>query len=118
MTITFPDLATGERYLCGTVNADGTVTYSILLPGDNDDATWKKQLAWAKSLGGDLLNRVELVTAYETMPEEFQKTWYWSNTQHAAYPDFAWCQDFYDGRQDYNGTNGMLRARAVRRLTI
>lgn len=116
--ITFPDLAEGERYLCGTVNADGTITHSILLPGDNDAASWQEQMAWAKSIGGDLPTRAELVSAYETMPEEFRSDWYWSNTQHASCSDFAWCQDFGNGSQRYGLTLSTLRARAVRRLTI
>ena len=116
--ITLPELAAGERYLCGTVNQDGSITHSILLPGDNEDASFEEQLAWAKSIGGDLLSRAELVTAYETMPEEFQKDWYWSSTQHVSDSAYAWYQYFYDGGQLYYGTRNKLRARAVRRLPI
>lgn len=116
--ITFPDLAEGERYLCGTVNADGTITHSILLPGDNDAASWQEQMAWAKSIGGDLPTRAELVSAYETMPEEFRSDWYWSNTQHVSVSEYAWFQHFVNGTQYYSYAGIELRARAVRRLTI
>lgn len=116
--ITLPELAAGERYLCGTVNQDGSITHSILLPGDNDNASFEEQMAWAKSIGGDLLSRAELVTAYETMPEEFQEDWYWSNTKHVSDSVCAWCQDFGDGYQTCNDASHKLRARAVRRLPI
>ena len=115
--ITLPPLAAGERYLCGIVNADGSITHSILLPGDNDPADWKTQTAWAKSIGGDLLNRAELVIAYETMPDEFKKQAYWSNTKTAS-TGWAWCQGFGSGGQVYYLQDGQLRARAVRRLVI
>jgi hypothetical protein len=116
--ITFPELADGERYLCGTVNPDGSTTHSILLPGDNAKASQAAQLAWAKEQGGDLLNRVELVIAYETMPEEFQKDTYWSNTKHASGFECAWVHVFLNGLQSYSCTYSKLRARAVRRLTV
>jgi hypothetical protein len=115
--ITIPPLATGQRYLCGIVNADGSITHSILLPGDNDPADWKTQMAWAKSIGGDLLNRAELVIAYETMPAEFKTQAYWSNTKHAS-AGWAWSQDFDDGSQYDYRQDFQLRARAVRRLVI
>lgn len=115
--ITIPPLAAGERYLCGIVNADGSITHSILLPGDNDHADWKTQMAWAKSIGGDLLNRAELVIAYKTMPDEFKKQTHWSNTKHAS-PGWAWCQHFSSGGQDYYPQGYQIRARAVRRLVI
>lgn len=115
--ITLPPLADGERYLCGIVNADGSITHSILLPGDNDPADWKTQTAWAKSIGGDLLNRAELVIAYETMPKEFKKQAYWSNTNYAS-AGWAWYQYFYSGYQNNFLQNNQLRARAVRRLVI
>jgi hypothetical protein len=114
---TLPPLADGERYLCGIVNADGSITHSILLPGDNDPADRKTQMVWAKSIGGDLLNRTELVIAYETMPEEFKKQAYWSNTKHAS-AGWAWCQYFYNGSQYGSRQYSQLRARAVRRLVI
>ena len=50
--------------------------------------------------------------------EAFDGAWYWTSTQHAAYPDFAWCQGFNGGGQDLNRKNVTLRARAVRRFVI
>jgi hypothetical protein len=116
--IRLPDLATGERYLCGIVNDDGTITHSILLPGDNDRAGWVAQKEWAASIGGNLLNRTELLAGYEKMPEEFQKEAYWSESNHVSASGYAWSQDFHLGYQYYSTTDDELRARAVRRLTI
>ena len=50
--------------------------------------------------------------------QAFDPTWYWSSTQHAAYSDGAWCQDFYGGSQGVITKNYKLRARAVRRVAI
>lgn len=116
--ITLPEAAEGERYLCGIVNDDGTVTHSFLLPGDNDQATQTAQKEWAASIGGNLMNRTELLAGYEKMPEEFKKEAYWSETSHVSDSDYAWYQIFDDGFQLYHYAYDELRARAVRRLTI
>ncbi len=83
VTITIPELADGERYLCGVIDENGAVTHTVLLPGDADPAPWEAQMAWAKSIGGDLLSRTEQAIALASMPEEFERDWYWSNQQHA-----------------------------------
>ena len=44
--------------------------------------------------------------------------WYWSSTQHASSPSYAWVQYFYYGYQDDNHKSYEGRARAVRRLPI
>ena len=48
----------------------------------------------------------------------FEDAWYWSSTQYASNPSYAWFQGFnnglqYDGRKSYAG-----RARAVRRFKL
>ena len=118
--VQIPELAEGEIYLGGFIDANGDITHTILLPGDNDDASWQDQMDWAKSVGGDLPTRAELVIAYEKHRDQFKKTAYWSNTpdDDPGYSSCAWFQGFDDGlqvncRQDYE-----LRARAVRRLSI
>lgn len=117
--IALPELAEGEIYLGGFIGIDDRVTHTILLPGDNADANWHTQLEWAKSIGGDLLTRVELAVAYEKHRDQFQRDWYWSNQEHEEDSAYAWCQGFDDGGQDYGhkGYDG-CRARAVRRLII
>lgn len=118
LTITLPELAAGERYLCGVVDENGAVTHTILLPGDADPAPWEVQMAWTKSIGGDLLSRTEQAIAFASMPEEFERDWYWSNQQHASVSGYAWYQSFSHGFQDNNRETYGLRARAVRRLVI
>ncbi|WP_186200620.1 DUF1566 domain-containing protein [Burkholderia gladioli] len=120
MQIQLPPLAEGEIYLCGFVNAAGDVTHTILLPGDNDDASWQDQLDWAKSIGGDLPTRAELVIAYEKFRDQFQSDAYWSNTPDTdpGYSGWAWGQHFTNGSQNDNRQSNEFRARAVRRLSI
>ncbi|AIS93816.1 hypothetical protein BTHA_2734 [Burkholderia thailandensis MSMB59] len=120
MQIQLPTLADGEIYLCGFVDKNGDVTHTILLPGDNDDASWQAQMDWAKSIGGDLPTRAELVIAYEQHRDLFEKAAYWSNTLDTdpGYSGWAWFQDFSNGYQYDDHQGYELRARAVRRLSI
>lgn len=108
----------GEIYAGAIIAPDGTGHHVILLPGDNDDANWQTQMDWAKSIGGDLPDRVEQAMLYKHLKEQFKKGWYWSNTQHAAYSDYAWCQNFNFGSQGDEHESIKCRARAVRRVAI
>ncbi|WP_175725130.1 DUF1566 domain-containing protein [Burkholderia ambifaria] len=120
MQIQLPPLAEGEIYLGGFVDKNGDVTHTILLPGDNDRASWQAQIEWAKSLGGDLPTRAELVIAYEKLRDQFKPTAYWSNTpdDDPEYAGWAWCQYFDYGDQYLYHQSYEFRARAVRRLSI
>lgn len=104
----------GEIYAGAIINPDGTGHHIIRLPGDNDDATWDEQMEWAKSIGGDLPDRVEQAMFYKHLPEQFKKDWYWSNTQREA--GSAWGQYFFIGDQGWDYTDGKCRAVAVRRV--
>ncbi|HDR9003256.1 TPA: DUF1566 domain-containing protein [Burkholderia vietnamiensis] len=118
MQIQLPPLAEGEIYLCGIVDANGDVVHTVLLPGENDHASWKAQIDWAKSRGGDLPTRAELVIAYEQHRDQFEKAAYWSNTpdDDPEYAGWAWCQSFRNGYQHSDRQDDELRARAVRRF--
>jgi hypothetical protein len=116
MQIQIPPLAEGEIYLCGLVDANGDVEHTVLLPGDNDRATWQAQLEWAKGIGGDLPTRAELAVAYAKHRDLFQEAAYWSNEQDVDDGGWAWCQGFSYGNQGYGGKGLKLRARAVRRF--
>ena len=50
--------------------------------------------------------------------QALQEAWYWSSTQHASNPGYAWCQNFGSGRQSGSPKDNELRARAVRRVAI
>jgi len=112
------ELNEGEVYAGAIINPDGTGHHIILLPGDNDDINREAAMEWAKSIGGDLPDRVEQAMFYKNMPDQFQQDWYWSNTQHASDSDFAWIQYFYSGGQSYYRKSWEGRARAVRRVAI
>ncbi|MYM31512.1 DUF1566 domain-containing protein [Duganella sp. CY15W] len=50
--------------------------------------------------------------------DAFAPHWYWSSTQHASDPSFAWIQGFGDGIQHFNLKDIEGRVRVVRRLPI
>ncbi|WP_051305072.1 DUF1566 domain-containing protein [Chitinilyticum litopenaei] len=98
---------------------DGKTKYHlILLPGDSDSAEWQEQMDWAKSIGGDLPNRIEQAMLWARLRDQFQENWYWSNETHHRDAGYAWSQDFSYGHQGNDRKSSALRARAVRRLPI
>jgi hypothetical protein len=113
-----PQLNEGEIYAGAIVNPDGTGNHVIILPGDHEEANWADSMEWAKSIGGDLPDRIEQALFFKHLPDQFQKDWYWSNTQHASNSEYAWFQNFDYGGQGSHTTNSKLRARAVRRSPI
>ena len=118
ITVDFPKLNDGEKYVGLVVSADGTKReHSILLPGEFT-GNWKDAMAWAYSIGGELFDRVEGALLSATMKDEFKPDWYWTREKSASRSGDAWVQYFYDGGQDTYGTYGQNRARAVRRLPI
>jgi len=116
--IALPALKKGEIYVGGTIDVDGNVTHTILLPGEKADVGWKDATTWAKKEGGDLPNRIEQAMLWAHHADKFQKRYYWSNTQYAGYGAYAWGQSFDTGNQDYWPKDYKLMARAVRRVTI
>ena len=118
MKLNIPELADGEIYIGAIGDAAGNLHHVILLPGDNDDAPNEAQIEWAKSIGGDLPNRIEQAMLWANHRDQFKKDWYWSNETHHSESNWAWYQHFYDGYQDLIHLRSELRARAVRRLVI
>lgn len=116
MTIDFPHLNSSERYIGTIINAAGQAEHVILLPGDNDAATWREQMEWAASIGGDLPNRIEQAILFDGFKDEFQSAYYWSNTRLEGGPDYAWVQIFSGGYQYFLHKSNHYRARAVRRI--
>ena len=109
-----PELKEGEIYV-GRIND----THVILLPGDNADTNWQDALDWAKSIGGDLPNRIEQAMLWANHRDQFQEDWYWSNETYERNSAYAWCQFFISGYQDgIHKGYGNYRARAVRRFPI
>ncbi|KWN77088.1 DUF1566 domain-containing protein [Burkholderia stagnalis] len=118
--VELPELNEGEIYVGRISNTAGELHHVILLPGDNDDATWQDQMDWAKSIGGDLPTRIEHLVLLANHRDQFERDAYWSNEPDTdpGYAGWAWYQHFYDGCQLSNHQNDELRARAVRRLII
>lgn len=104
------ELAPGELYI-GRIND----THVVLLPADNDDATWQEQMDWAKSIGGHLPNRIEQAMLLANFRDQFKEDWYWSNETHASDSGCAWFQGL---SQHYGHKGYKLRARAVRRVEV
>lgn len=110
-------LRKGETFIGVFSDHQGNPYCAILLPGDNAGAPWQAQLDWAKSVGGDLPDRVEQAMLLKHLPHLFQKAAYWSNTKHTD-STYAWCQNFDYGSQDDYRKSSKFRARAVRRVYI
>jgi hypothetical protein len=66
----------------------------------------------------DLPAQTSIEAFREGGAEAFECAWYWTSTQHAAYPDCAWGQDFGYGDQGYYRKTFEGRARAVRRFAL
>lgn len=116
MQIETPELNEGEIYVGAVVNSDGTGHHIILLPGDNDNATWQAQMDWANNIGGDLPDRVESALLFQKFKDQFKECGYWTNEAHASDAGYAWYQFFIYGYQ-INWRKGYYnRARAVRRV--
>ena len=118
MKFQIPPLSEGETYIGAIGDKNGDVYHVVLLPGDNDDATWEAQIEWAKSIGGDLPTRIELAMLWANHRDQFKKDLYWSNEAHHDGDKNAWCQYFLDVFQGFKRKSLELRARAVRRLPI
>ena len=111
-------LAEGEIPIA-IIQVTGHAPYQlILLPGDVEDVTHEAATEWATSIGGELPNRHEQALLFAHARDQFERDDYWSAERHESDPDYAWCQYFDYGDQDYGRRGTQLRARAVRRLPI
>ncbi len=109
-------LKKGETYSGLMLGEDGGADYHLfILPGDAAGAPWEKQMAWAKSIGGDLPTRREQRVLFANAKKHFKPEWYWSKEQRADDSGNAWVQNFGSGYQHYDLKTFQGRARAVRR---
>lgn len=113
-----PPLADGEIYIGAIGDKSGEVYHLVLLPGDNDSAPHAQQIEWAKSIGGELPNKLEAMMLFVHAKDQFKKEAYWTGETLIDPDAWAWYQYFGNGGQDYDLKNYALRARAVRRLPI
>ncbi len=78
--LALPTLEAGETYVATLFDAaNGKGYHLILLPGDNDQADWETQAAWAQSIGGELPTRVEQSLLYAQCKSLFEEVAYWVN---------------------------------------
>ena len=114
-------LSDGEVYAGLSRDHDtGAWHHLVLLPAVTDqDLTWDEAKAWAASVGGDLPTRFESALLYANARDQIDTDpWYWTATEVASEPSWAWGQYFDDGYQ-YGGLKGShYRARAVRRVPV
>ncbi len=102
--------------------------YALIVPldpsSDIDAAPWKKAVDKANAFKTaahkdySAATRGELALCFHTVPELFQKKWYWSATPYAGHESYAWIQSFNHGLQYGYLKHHVYRARAVRRLPI
>ena len=106
----------GEIYAGYYGTTPDETIHVILLPGDNDGATWPHQKKWATSIVGELPTRFEQALLWQNCREHFKQDWYWSSEEHASAAGWVRCQNFIDGHQLSSYQITRLRARAVRRV--
>jgi hypothetical protein len=112
----FAGLVRGEK---------GMPDYLLILgPEYAGELSWQPANDWAAGLEIDghkdftLPTRPEQSLLFSTVGDQFQREWYWSNSQRAAFPVCAWLQLFGNGNQNVNHKSNLNRARAVRRIKI
>ena len=114
-----PELAAGEEYAGLIIGKDGETSYHlVLLPGDNDEATFADALEWANGQGGELPTSREQSLLFANLKDCFARSTYWSAQEYEPNKEYAWCQGFNNGCQYDLPKFNELRARAVRRLPI
>ena len=103
---------------------DGTKSYALILgpmlPESNFDAATKKA-AKAKVDGHKDFRppyRNEQSLLFANLKDHFKSRWYWSCERRAVDEDYAWCQWFDDGFQDYGDVSGTGLGCAVRVVKI
>lgn len=121
--LAIPPLEDGETYIGAIGNRAGEAYHLILLPGETYVGTQPKQLEWAKSIGGDLPNKLEAEMLFAHAKEKFQPAWYWTNQTYVNSSgiedsNYAWVESFGIGGQVSYRKSLISRARAVRRLPI
>ncbi len=119
----FPDIDIdeGEVYAGLTRDPDtGAWHHLVLLPATTDeDLTWKEANDWAAIAGGELPTRSESALLYANVRDKIdQNYWYWTATEVASEPSWAWGQYFGGGVQNYYHKADPNRARAVRRVPV
>ena len=117
------NLNPGEIYIGAIGDKAGEIYHLIKLAGEAECETQEYQLEWAKSIGGDLPNRLESAMLFAHAKDEFKPEPYWTNDTFFDSDDpedttWAWYQYFDVGDQDYIHKDSSFRAVAVRRIYV
>ncbi|BBB59911.1 hypothetical protein UNDKW_1638 [Undibacterium sp. KW1] len=130
VTINAPKIGTawqGGIYAGVVAGQDGQPDYHLIhAPAEFEikDANWQTAIEKAQApINGfndwSLPDRREARLLYINTPAGFDTAgWYWTSTQNAGGPDYAWMQGFGNGGQYDGHKSDEYRARAVRRLLI
>jgi hypothetical protein len=118
---TLPGTSVDGGIFAGVMPAqEGRSAYGVVLftAKPTKKLDWEAAMAWAKKASGELPTRRELSLLRATLPEQFERDWYWSGEQCTGDESYAWCQRFDNGYQTCDIKITKLRARAVRRISI
>lgn len=116
-----PNMNEGEIYAGLSRDPDtGAWHHLVLLPATTDkDLTWQDAIDWAKSIGGELPTLSESALLYANVRDKIDDNyWYWTATEVASEPSWAWLQAFGLGTHYGYHKDGHYRARAVRRVEV
>lgn len=114
--IILPPLEEGQIYLYGRVNKNGDVEHTVLKAVNNDRLPHAKQIEWAESVGGVLMNRFDALVIYNEHRSIVKAGAYWTADIVEWDPEYAWGQTYGSGYQYYRYRSSPLRAVAVSRL--
>lgn len=111
-------LKSGEKYAGLMLGKSGESDYHLFLMSEQkNNVTFNQAKEFVASFGGDLPTRCEQSLLFANLKEFFAPRAYWSCEEHLS-KEFAWCQHFSTGTQDYNHKLFTLRARAVRKIYV
>jgi hypothetical protein len=117
----------GGIYAGIVAGKDGAPDYHLIhAPQEYEivDVVWETAIESAKTpINGfadwSLPDRHEARLLAINTPQGFDvDDWYWTSTQNADHPDYAWVQNFDYGNQGNDRQSNECRARAVRRELI
>ena len=97
---------------------DGQANTAAMAAAGSPLAKWVRDLRIDGHDDWYLPSRLEALALFSDLNNEFARAWYWTSTQYAPAPDFAWTQNFCSSHQSYDYKHAGLRARAVRRVPL
>jgi hypothetical protein len=85
---------------------------------DGEDGINPSSVPMGEAYADEVPTQTAIDSFREGGADAVEDWWYWSSTQHASNPSYAWYQGFGDGGQYYNRKSNEGRVRVVRRLPI